>query len=138
MRSAKAERGEDRANGPRPKIARNIAAGAGQHYANGERPSIPPGTIAAAGAGGESPPGEQPDGLVLFEHAKGRGLMVRCSIRMFKNHRFFELREWVESSEGPKPTGKGATLPLGSLTALHRALGVYLGANHPSGPPGAF
>ena len=137
MGSAKAERGEGRANGPRPKIARNIAAGAGQHYANGEGPSIPQGTIAAAGAGGEGPPGEQPDGLVLFEHAKGRGLMVRCSVRTFKQHRFFELREWVESSDGPQPTGKGATLPLATLTALYGALGAYLGANGPSGDPSA-
>lgn len=51
----------------------------------------------------------------------GREVFV-AQISEFKGQKFLNLRIWTQTHEGLKPTGKGATLPLGGVRALGEAL----------------
>ena len=76
-------------------------------------------------------------GEVLLERARGRGKILRLALREYRGHRFLDLREWVESSEGLRATPKGCTVPLDAVGALHEALGAYLATNGAGGRSGA-
>jgi hypothetical protein len=65
------------------------------------------------------------DTEVIFEHAKTGNRLLIAKLDEFKGHRFVNIREWVNGSEGRTPTKKGVSVPLGVMKRLGEALVAF-------------
>jgi hypothetical protein len=63
---------------------------------------------------------------LLFEHTRrGRSEMVRAIVSEYRGARFLDLRKWVDSTEGPKATRQGCTVPIERIGELGAALVAF-------------
>lgn len=66
---------------------------------------------------------------VLCEMPKAGGSVIRAKVTSFKGSApYLDVREWYADAAGELKAGKGCTIPLASVPALHNALGEWLAA----------
>lgn len=72
---------------------------------------------------------------VLCEFRKAGGNVIRAKVTSYKGSApYLDVREWYADTTGALKAGKGCTIPLASIPALHRALGQWLAVHdHPTG-----
>ena len=64
---------------------------------------------------------------LLCEVPKAGGSVIRAKVTSFKGSApYLDVREWFVDAAGELKAGKGCTIPLASIPALHDALGQWL------------